>query len=141
MPDTPLAATIFALTYAIIVSERVHKTTAALVGAVIMIAARVIDQDEAFDAIDFNVIFLLAGMMMIVNVLGRTGIFQWLAIRSAKLGRGETLRRLRLPRQRHNRGADRAGHDLRRRVAPRERGALPHLGGACLQYRRRRHAH
>jgi len=92
MPDTPLAATIFALTYAVIVSERVHKTTAALLGAVIMIAARVLDQEEAFDAIDFNVIFLLAGMMIIVAVLGKTGIFQWLAIRSAKLGRGEPLR-------------------------------------------------
>jgi len=92
VPDTALAATIFALTYAVIVSERVHKTTAALAGAAIMIAARVLDQEEAFAAIDLNVIFLLAGMMMIVNVLGRTGIFQWLAIRSAKLGRGDPLR-------------------------------------------------
>ncbi len=92
MPDTPLAAAIFALTYAVIVSERVHKTTAALVGAVIMIAARVLDQEEAFNSIDFNVIFLLAGMMIIVSVLGKTGVFQWIAIRSAKLGRGNPLR-------------------------------------------------
>jgi Na+/H+ antiporter NhaD/arsenite permease-like protein len=92
MPDTALAAAIFALTYAVIVSERVHKTTAALMGAVIMIGARIIDQEEAFRAIDLNVIFLLAGMMIIVNVLGKTGIFQWLAIRSAKVGRGEPLR-------------------------------------------------
>lgn len=92
MPDTGVAAGIFAVTYAIIVSERLHKTTAALAGAVIMIAFRVVDQEEAFHAIDFNVIFLLAGMMMIVNVLGKTGIFQWLAIRSAKLGQGRPLR-------------------------------------------------
>lgn len=92
MSDTGVAAAIFVVTYVIIVSERVHKTAAALAGAVIMIAFRVLDQEEAFGAIDFNVIFLLAGMMMIVNVLGKTGIFQWLAIRSAKLGQGHPLR-------------------------------------------------
>ena len=92
MPDTALAAAIFAVTYAVIVSERVHKTTAALVGAVIMIGVGVLDQEEAFEFIDLNVIFLLAGMMMIINIMGKTGVFQWVAIRSAKLGRGEPLR-------------------------------------------------
>jgi Na+/H+ antiporter NhaD/arsenite permease-like protein len=91
LPDTTVAAVIFLVTYAIIVSERMHKTTAALAGAVLMIAFRIIDQEEAFSAIDFNVIFLLAGMMMIVNTLGKTGVFQWMAIRSAKLGRGRPL--------------------------------------------------
>jgi Na+/H+ antiporter NhaD/arsenite permease-like protein len=92
LPDTGVAAGIFAVTYAIIVSERLHKTTAALAGAVVMIAFRILDQEEAFHAIDFNVIFLLAGMMMIVNVLGKTGVFQWMAIRSVKLARGRPLR-------------------------------------------------
>ncbi len=92
MPDTGVAAAIFLVTYAIIVSERIHKTAAALAGGVLMIAFRVLDQEEAFDAIDFNVIFLLAGMMMIVNTLGKTGVFQWMAIRSAKLGQGSPLR-------------------------------------------------
>ncbi|HLB48135.1 MAG TPA: ArsB/NhaD family transporter, partial [Anaerolineales bacterium] len=45
-------------------------------------------QDEAFDAIDFNVIFLLVGMMVIANITAQTGAFEWLAIRSAKLARG-----------------------------------------------------
>ncbi|MGB6838141.1 MAG: ArsB/NhaD family transporter [Dehalococcoidia bacterium] len=92
MPDTGVAVGIFAVTYAIIVSERLHKTTAALAGAVLMIAFRVVDQEEAFRAIDFNVIFLLAGMMMMVNVLGKTGVFQWMAIRSVKLAQGRPLR-------------------------------------------------
>jgi len=92
LPDTGVAVGIFAVTYAIIVSERLHKTTAALAGAVLMIAFRVVDQEEAFHAIDFNVIFLLAGMMMMVNVLGKTGVFQWIAIRSAKLAQGRPLR-------------------------------------------------
>ncbi len=92
MSDTQVAAAIFTATYVVIVSERVRKTTAALVGAVLMILVGVLDQEQAFKAIDLNVIFLLAGMMMIVNVVGKTGIFQWLAIRSAKLGRGDPLR-------------------------------------------------
>jgi Na+/H+ antiporter NhaD/arsenite permease-like protein len=92
LSDTGVAAVIFVITYVIIVSERVHKTAAALAGAVIMIAFRVLNQEEAFAAIDLNVIFLLAGMMMIVNVLGKTGIFQWVAIRSARLGQGQPLR-------------------------------------------------
>ena len=93
MPETAVAATIFAVTYALIVSERVHKTTAALAGAVVMILVKVegFDQDAAFAAIDFNVIFLLAGMMTIVAVMGKTGVFQWLAIRSAKVARGDPI--------------------------------------------------
>ena len=92
MSDTTVAAVIFVVTYVIIVSERVHKTAAALAGAVVMIGLHVLDQEEAFDAIDFNVIFLLAGMMMIVNILGKTGIFEWVAIRSARMGQGRPLR-------------------------------------------------
>jgi Na+/H+ antiporter NhaD/arsenite permease-like protein len=88
LDDLALASTIFALTYLVIVSERIHKTAAALIGGVAMILFRVIDQEEAFLAIDFNVIFLLVGMMVIANVTGRTGAFQWLAIRAAKLARG-----------------------------------------------------
>ena len=59
-----------------------------------MIVARVVDQEEAFHAIDFNVIFLLAGMMMLAGMLRRTGFFEWVAIRSVKLARGEPLRLL-----------------------------------------------
>ncbi|GAG52541.1 unnamed protein product, partial [marine sediment metagenome] len=58
---------------------------------VAMILFRVIDQEEAFASIDFNVIFLLVGMMVIANVTGKTGVFQWLAIRSAKLAQGNAV--------------------------------------------------
>ncbi len=94
MSDTVLAALIFGLTYLAIVSERVHKTAAALAGAAIMIAVKIegFDQEKAFAGIDFNVIFLLAGMMIIVTILAKTGLFQWLAIRSAKMGRGRPVR-------------------------------------------------
>jgi Na+/H+ antiporter NhaD/arsenite permease-like protein len=94
LSETVLAALIFGLTYLLIVSERVHKTAAALAGAVVMIAVKIegFDQEEAFAGIDFNVIFLLAGMMIIVTILAKTGLFQWLAIRSAKMGQGRPVR-------------------------------------------------
>jgi len=90
--DLAVASLIFSLTYLLIVSERVHKTAAALIGGVAVIVFRVLDQEEAFAAIDLNVIFLLVGMMVIANALGKTGAFQWLAIRSAKAAQGSPLR-------------------------------------------------
>ncbi|MDI6857997.1 MAG: ArsB/NhaD family transporter [Dehalococcoidia bacterium] len=94
MPETVIAGIVFGATYVVIVSERVHKTAAALAGAVVMILVKIegFDQSEAFQSIDFNVIFLLAGMMIIAAILSKTGVFQWLAIRTAKLGRGEPVR-------------------------------------------------
>jgi len=89
--DLAVASVIFSLTYLLIISERVHKTAAALIGGVAVIAFRVLDQEEAFAAIDLNVIFLLVGMMVIANTLGKTGAFQWLAIRAAKAARGNPL--------------------------------------------------
>lgn len=74
--------------YALIITERVHKTVIALLGGVAVILLRVLSQDEAFAAIDFNVIFLLAGMMMLANMLAKTGVFQWLAITAGKLAQG-----------------------------------------------------
>lgn len=88
MDDLTLASLIFGGTYAVIVSERIHKTAAALLGGLAMVVFRVIDQEEAFGAIDFNVIFLLVGMMVIANITAQTGAFQWLAIRSAKMAQG-----------------------------------------------------
>ena len=92
MNDLALASLIFSVTYFLIISERIHKTAAALAGGLLMIAFRILDQEEAFAAIDFNVIFLLIGMMIIANTLGKTGAFQWLAIRQAKLAKGNPLR-------------------------------------------------
>jgi Na+/H+ antiporter NhaD/arsenite permease-like protein len=60
----------------------------ALAGALAMILFKVIDAEEAFGAIDLNVIFLLSGMMIIANTLGGTGVFQWLAVRASKIAGG-----------------------------------------------------
>jgi len=92
--DVWVAAIAFLITYAVIVSDRVDKTLTALAGGLAMILLRILDQEDAFDAIDFNVIFLLAGMMILAGILRRTGFFQWLAIRSIKISDAEPFRLL-----------------------------------------------
>ncbi|MES2210730.1 MAG: ArsB/NhaD family transporter [Chloroflexota bacterium] len=90
--DVAIAAVIFLITYGLIASDRINKTIVALLGGLAMIIFRVIDQDEAFLAVDFNVIFLLAGMMVLAGILRRTGFFQWVAIRSIKIAGGHPFR-------------------------------------------------
>jgi len=87
-----LAGGIFLVTYAFIVTERMHRTVAALLGGVAMILLGVLPQEKAFHAIDWNVIFLLAGMMAIANILRETGLFQWIALQAVKLGGGHPFR-------------------------------------------------
>ena len=87
-----LAGGIFLITYALIVTERVHRTIAALLGGVAIILVGVLNQDQAFQSIDWNVIFLLAGMMMIASILSDTGFFQWIAVQSVRFGKGDPYR-------------------------------------------------
>jgi Na+/H+ antiporter NhaD/arsenite permease-like protein len=87
-----LAGGVFLITYALIVTERVHRTLAALLGGLVMILLGVVGQEQAFEAVDWNVIFLLAGMMGIANVLRETGLFQWIAVQAVRLGRGDPFR-------------------------------------------------
>ena len=82
------AILIFVVTYVLIASEKVDKTLAALMGAVVMIVSRAAPYNQALAAIDMNVIFLLLGMMVIVGVMAQTGVFEWLAIHLARLARG-----------------------------------------------------
>ncbi|WP_306362488.1 ArsB/NhaD family transporter [Nocardia sp. CC227C] len=93
---TAVAVAVFLIAYALIASERVHKTTAALGGAAIVLALGVLDADDVFysheTGIDWNVIFLLLGMMIIVGVLRQTGVFEYTAVWAAKRARGSALR-------------------------------------------------
>ncbi|MGH2454671.1 MAG: SLC13 family permease [Candidatus Limnocylindria bacterium] len=84
--------TIFVGTYALIATERIHKTIAALAGGMAMILLGVVSQEEAFAHIDFNVIFLLAGMMILAGIIRKTGVFGWLAVRSARFAGGDPYR-------------------------------------------------
>ena len=93
-PDAWLAGAIFVVAYALIALEGVDRTLVALLAGMTVVVLGIIDQHEAFAAIDLNVIFLLAGMMVIASILASTGLFDWLAIRSVRLSRGEPLRLL-----------------------------------------------
>ncbi len=92
MNQTFVAGIIFLVTYALIVSERIPRTLSALLGGMAMIWLGIVDQHEAFQAVDFNVIFLLTGMMVIANVLRETGVFQWIAVHAVILGQGSPFR-------------------------------------------------
>ena len=94
MMDAWIAGGVFVVAYALIASERLDRTLVALLGGLLLIVLGVVDQDEAFAAIDLNVIFLLAGMMVLAGALAQTGFFQWLAVRSVRLSRGDPLRLL-----------------------------------------------
>ena len=83
MSELTIATTIFLVTYGVIVSERLDRTVVALAGAALMIAFGILDQRQALEAIDPNTIALLVAMMVIVNVLKRTGIFRYAGWRTA----------------------------------------------------------
>jgi len=79
-----VAITIFIAAYALIISEKVHRTIVGLFGAMLMICLGIISQETAIHHIDFNTLGLLIGMMTIVNITSETGLFNFLAIWSAK---------------------------------------------------------
>ena len=79
------------LAYVLITLEKLPRVVIALLGASILLVGKSITQEEAFRAIDFNVIFLLLGMMILVNILRETGGFRWLAIWTAKKVNGSGI--------------------------------------------------
>jgi Na+/H+ antiporter NhaD/arsenite permease-like protein len=91
-----VAVAVFVVAYALIATERVHMVAAALGGAAIMLVIGATDADAAFfseeSGIDWNVLFLLLGMMLVVAVLRRTGVFEYVAIWAAKRARGKPYR-------------------------------------------------
>ena len=81
---TIAAIVIFVAAYALIISEKVHRTIVGLFGAMLMILFGIIDQETAVHHIDFNTLGLLMGMMIIVNITSETGLFNYLAIWAAQ---------------------------------------------------------
>lgn len=90
------AVAVFVVAYVLIATEKIHRVKAALGGAVLMLLIGAIDSDHAFYSaeagIDWNVLVLLLGMMLIVGVLKRTGVFEYVAIWSVKRARGRPFR-------------------------------------------------
>ena len=92
--DVLLAGGIFVVAYALIASERFDRTLVAMLGGLLVVLLGIIDQEEAFAGIDFNVIFLLAGMMILAGGLSRTGFFEYVAGLAINRSRGEPFRLL-----------------------------------------------
>jgi len=86
------ATAVFLITYAIIVSEKIHRAVAAFCGAAVVIIAKIVDAEDAVHYVDFNTIGLLVGMMIIVGITRQTGVFEYLAIKAAKTAKGEPIK-------------------------------------------------
>ncbi len=83
-----LPVALFVLTYAAIMSERVNRAIVALLGGGFAIASGLVSQDEATRAIDFNTLALLAGMMIVVGIASKSGLFGYVAVATARAMRG-----------------------------------------------------
>ncbi|NLN34797.1 MAG: ArsB/NhaD family transporter [Candidatus Cloacimonetes bacterium] len=86
-----VALAIFGVTYLLIITEWINKMLAALMGGFAIVLTGIVHQEIAFAAIDWNVIFFLIGMMLVISVMRQTGLFMYLAIRIAKMAKGRPL--------------------------------------------------
>ena len=86
-----VAIIIFCLAYILIIFEKFPISVLAMLGAIVMVMTGVLGAEEAFRAIDLNVIFLLVGMMIMVSILAETGLFEWIAIKATQLVKGEPI--------------------------------------------------
>ena len=75
------------ITYAVIISEKINRSIIALLGAGLMVMVGVFDQAEALKGVDWNTLGLLSGMMILVSISRRSGMFQYVAIRAAQLAK------------------------------------------------------
>ncbi|MDH4316759.1 MAG: ArsB/NhaD family transporter [Desulfobulbaceae bacterium] len=91
-----LACSIFSVALILIISEKINKTVVALFGASLVLVLKILVQHEAFHleefGVDWNVIFLLIGMMTIINLMRPTGLFEYIAFKSAKMCKGEPVK-------------------------------------------------
>lgn len=87
-----LSIVIFVAVYVIIIIDKFDRAVVALSGAMLMVLLRVLNQEQAFDAIDWNTIGLLVAMMIVVMIMRRSGIFEYMAVKIIKASRAEPFR-------------------------------------------------
>ncbi len=92
MEKSLLAGFIFIGMYVCIVSEKIHRTIVAMLGAIFMVLAGILTQEQALHHIDFNTLGLLIGMMIIVAITSHTGLFNYVAIWAAKKAKADPVR-------------------------------------------------
>jgi len=91
IPEAWIAGGLFVIAYVLIAIEKPDRTITAVIAGLMLVALGILDEHEAFAAINLDVIFLLAGMMVIASVLVKTGFFEWIAIRSVALSQGRPI--------------------------------------------------
>lgn len=84
-----IAVAVFLIVILLIITERVHRTAAAMAGAVVLILTGVMSADKALSYIDFNTIGVLVGMMIFVAIVRQSGMFEYIAVRAAKAVHGD----------------------------------------------------
>lgn len=87
-----VAIAVFLLTYALVMSERIHRTIAAMVGASVVLFLDIVPWERLHLYLDLDTILLLTGMMIVVNTARNSGLFEYIAIRTAKLAKGSPIR-------------------------------------------------
>lgn len=84
-----IAVAVFLIVILLIITERVHRTAAAMAGAMVLILTGAMSADKALSYIDFNTIGVLVGMMIFVAIVRRSGMFEYIAVRAAKAVHGD----------------------------------------------------
>lgn len=84
-----IAVAVFLIVILLIITERVHRTAAAMAGAMVLILTGVMSADKALSYIDFNTIGVLVGMMIFVAIVRQSGMFEYIAVRAAKAVHGD----------------------------------------------------
>lgn len=84
-----IAVAVFLIVILLIITERVHRTAAAMAGAMVLILTGIMSADKALSYIDFNTIGVLVGMMIFVAIVRQSGMFEYIAVRAAKAVHGD----------------------------------------------------
>jgi len=92
--DLVVAIIVFLITFYFIITEKIPRSSSAIIGGAAVVFFKVIDEHEALHAISSNIeiLILLMGLMIIVNIMAETGIFQWTAIKIAQLAKGDPVK-------------------------------------------------
>ena len=84
-----IAICIFAVVMILIISEKIDRTVVALSGAALMFLFKIVTFEEGISHIDFNTLFVLIGMMIVVAIVKKSGLFEYVAILTAKISKGD----------------------------------------------------
>lgn len=89
--NATIAIIVFIIVYVLILTEKVHRAIAALLGGMLLILLGVLSQETALEHIDWNTLGLLVGMMIVVGITRRTGVFEYLGLKAVRIAKGEPI--------------------------------------------------